>query len=240
MVRTTVATPAVAPERQIDIKSSSTSRTAGNRPSLNLGCECKPLRDHCSLMAGTRFPGAVAGVLLAAGAGRRYGKPKVLVDGFLTAALSALREGGCDDVVLVLGAAQVSPPAGVIAVTAADWETGLSASVRAGLAQAGRLEAEYAVLHVVDTPDVGAPVVSRVLNRALASHSGLARACFGDQPGHPVVIARRHWPGVIDNLTGDRGAGPYLRSRTDVENVDCSDLATGRDWDTPHCGEEPG
>jgi CTP:molybdopterin cytidylyltransferase MocA len=178
-------------------------------------------------------------VLLAAGAGRRYGKPKVLVDEFRTAALSALRDGGCDDVILVLGAAEVTPPEGVIAVTAPDWETGLSASVRAGLAQAGRLEADYAVLHVVDTPDVGAPVVARVLNRALASHSGLARACFGDRPGHPVVIARRHWPGVIANLTGDRGAGAYLRSRSDVEVVDCSDLATGRDWDTPNRGEEP-
>src|SRR3982074_2640315 len=79
------------------------------------------LRDHCSLMSETQFP--VAGVLLAAGAGRRYGSPKVLVDEFLTAALTALRDGGCDDVILALGAAQVAPPAGVVAVTAPDWET---------------------------------------------------------------------------------------------------------------------
>jgi hypothetical protein len=38
---------------------------------------------------------------------------------------------------------------------------------------------------------------------------------------------------VIASLTGDRGAGAYLGSRNDVEIVDCSDLATGRDWDTP-------
>ena len=41
----------------------------------------------------------VAGILLAAGAGRRYGKPKVLVEGWLEAAVGALRGGGCDDVV---------------------------------------------------------------------------------------------------------------------------------------------
>ncbi|MDT5009777.1 MAG: hypothetical protein QOH57_1394 [Mycobacterium sp.] len=185
------------------------------------------------------FPLPVAGVLLAAGAGRRYGMPKVLVDEFLTAALTALRDGGCDDVVLVLGAAQVAAPTGVIAVTAPDWERGLSASVRAGLTHADRLGAEYALLHIVDTPDVGASVVNRVLNRALASRSGLARACFSDRPGHPVVIARRHWPAVIAELTGDHGAGMYLRSRNDVEMVDCGDLATGRDWDTPD-GGEPG
>jgi molybdenum cofactor cytidylyltransferase len=173
----------------------------------------------------------VVGVLLAAGAGRRYGKPKVLVDGWLTAAVTALRDGGCDDVILVLGAAAVPAPPGVTAVIAPDWHTGLSASVRAGLAHADRAGADYAVLHVVDTPDVGPAVVTRVLQRALASRSGLARAYYGDRPGHPAVIARGHWPALIDGLAGDRGAAAYLRAARDVENVDCSDLATGRDHD---------
>lgn len=174
-----------------------------------------------------------AGVLLAAGAGRRYGKPKVLVDGWLDIAVRALHDGGCDDVVVVLGATDVPVPPGTTAVTARDWDEGLSASVRAGLAQADRGRADYAVLHVVDTPDVGADVVARVLQRALTSRAGLARARFGDRPGHPVVIARRHWPGVLAGLTGDHGAGAYLRGRDDVVHVDCSDLATGRDIDEP-------
>ncbi|BBY38041.1 molybdopterin-guanine dinucleotide biosynthesis protein MobA [Mycobacterium mantenii] len=175
----------------------------------------------------------IVGVLLAAGAGRRYGKPKVLVDDWLDIAVRALRDGGCADVILVLGAAEVPAPAGVTTVTASDWSEGLSASVRAGLAQAGHLAAAYAVLHVIDTPDVGPETVARVLNRALRSRSGLARAYFGDQPGHPVVLARPHWPGVLAAMSGDQGAGVYLRSRTDVEKVDCSDLAGGRDLDEP-------
>lgn len=173
----------------------------------------------------------IVGVLLAAGAGRRYGKPKVLVDGWLDIALQALREGGCDDIVLVLGAANVAAPPGVAVVTAHDWDTGLSASVRAGLARAEQMPADYALLHVVDTPDVGAAVVARVIMCALRSGSGLARAYFGDRPGHPVVVARRHWPAVLANLSGDHGAGAYLRSRDDVEQVQCADLATGRDID---------
>lgn len=175
----------------------------------------------------------ITGVLLAAGAGRRYGKPKVLVDGWLDIAVRALRDGGCDDVVLVLGAADVPPPPGVTAVTACDWDQGLSASVRTGLVQAERSQADYAVLHVVDTPDVEADVVARVLQRALTSRAWLARACFGERPGHPVVLARQHWPGVLAGLTGDRGAGAYLGGRDDVEHVECSDLATGRDIDEP-------
>ena len=172
-------------------------------------------------------------MLLAAGAGRRYGKPKVLVEGWLAAALSALTDGGCAQVILVLGAAQVPGPPGVTVVVASDWDQGLSASVRAGLEKAELMDGDYAVLHVIDTPDVGAAVVTRVLGRALSSEAGLARAAFGDRPGHPVVIARRHWPAVLDQLSGDQGAGTFLRHRRDVENVDCAYLATGQDVDEP-------
>jgi len=178
-------------------------------------------------------PPRAVGVLLAAGAGRRYGKPKVLVEGWLEAAVGALRDGGCAEVILVLGAAEVPAPPGVIAITAPDWEEGLSASVRAGLLYAEGTDGDYAVLHVIDTPDVGPAVVTRVLDRALASGDGLARAYFGDRPGHPVVIARRHWPAVLAQISGDRGAGVYLRSRRDVEIVDCADLAGGQDVDEP-------
>lgn len=173
------------------------------------------------------------GVLLAAGAGRRYGKPKVLVDGWLDIAVGALRDGGCADIVLVLGAAEVAAPPGVTAISAPRWQEGLSASLRTGLAQADRMNADYAVLHVIDTPDVGPGVVERVLSRATTAASGLARAYFGDRPGHPVVVARRYWPELLARLSGDHGAGEYLRGRPDVEIVDCSDLAGGQDIDTP-------
>jgi len=79
------------------------------------------------------------GVLLAAGAGRRYGKPKVLVDGWLETAVGALGDGGCAEIVLVLGAADVAVPPGLTAITVPLWHEGLSASVRAGLAQADRM-----------------------------------------------------------------------------------------------------
>jgi CTP:molybdopterin cytidylyltransferase MocA len=157
----------------------------------------------------------------------------VLVDGWLETAVGALRDGGCDDVVLVLGAADVAAPQGVTAITVPDWQQGLSASLRAGLGQADRMDADYAVLHVIDTPDVGPAVVARVLGRALASRSGLARAYFGDVPGHPVVIARQHWPDVLGRISGDQGAAAYLRTRPDVEKVDCSELASGLDVDEP-------
>ena len=177
--------------------------------------------------------GGATGVLLAAGAGSRFGMPKVLArqGEWLCAGVAALHGGGCDDVVVVLGAAIVDVPAPARAVVADDWADGLSASLRAGLSAVQDGSAEYAVLHTVDTPDVGADVVRRVLDAARSSGSGLARACYGDTPGHPVVIGRGHWQELIGGLAGDEGARPFLRARPDVVEVDCADLATGSDID---------
>ncbi|MCV7283118.1 NTP transferase domain-containing protein [Mycolicibacterium flavescens] len=175
---------------------------------------------------------SVAGVLLAAGAGTRFGMPKVLAaEGeWLTTAVDALRGGGCGDVVVVLGAALVDVPPPARSVYAEAWADGLSASLRAGLSE---LDADYAVVHTVDTPDVGAEVVRRVVAAGVASTSGLARARYAGRPGHPVLIARRHWAPLLELAGGDEGARPYLAGRDDVVAVECADLATGRDVDTP-------
>ncbi|MBI3224672.1 MAG: NTP transferase domain-containing protein [Mycolicibacterium cosmeticum] len=169
-----------------------------------------------------------AGVLLAAGAGSRYGMPKVLAEQgrWLNAAVAALDGGGCTDIVVVLGAAVVEVPTPARAVLAEDWRGGISASLRAGIAA---VDADLAVVSLVDTPDVGADAVRRVL--AAASDTGLARAVYAGRPGHPVVIARRFWPDLLAAVHGDTGAGPFLRARTDVVDVECGDLATGADVD---------
>ncbi|WP_166903201.1 NTP transferase domain-containing protein [Mycobacterium sp. DL440] len=174
---------------------------------------------------------AVAGVVLAAGAGSRFGMPKVLAeDGvWLRRAVTALAGGGCDEVIVVLGAAVVDVPAPARAVVAARWADGMSASVREGLAATGN--AEWVVLHTVDTPDVGADVVARVVGAARGSGSGLARARYDGRPGHPVVVARRHLGALAAALDGDQGARAFLAGRDDVVAVECGDLATGLDID---------
>ncbi|WP_342217242.1 NTP transferase domain-containing protein [Nocardia abscessus] len=85
----------------------------------------------------------------------------------------------------------------------------------------------------VDTPDVGADVVARVLAAALAAPSGLARAVFHNTPGHPVVITHKHWNAISGSAAGDSGARAYLTGRNDMVCVTCDDLATGVDRDFP-------
>jgi CTP:molybdopterin cytidylyltransferase MocA len=175
----------------------------------------------------------VGGVVLAAGAGTRYGMPKVLAaDGqWLRSAVSALRDGGCDDVVVVLGAAVVDVPAPARAIVSREWADGMGASLREGISALESAPADYAVLMTVDTPDIGAEIVRRVVAAARASSSGLARAGYGRRPGHPVVIARRYWPELVASAVGDQGGRAFLQGRTDVAWVDCADLATGADID---------
>ncbi|GAA2165484.1 nicotine blue oxidoreductase [Humibacillus xanthopallidus] len=60
----------------------------------------------------------------------------------------------------------------------------------------------------------------------------LRRAAYNGVPGHPALIGRAHWDAVIASAIGDHGARHYFRG-TPHELVECGDLATGRDADTP-------
>ena len=74
-------------------------------------------------------------------------------------------------------------------------------------------------------------LLRRVLAAARTCSSGLVRAGYGRRPGHPVVVARRHWPDLVARAEGDQGGRAFLQQRTDVAWVDCADLATGADID---------
>ncbi|GAA1223356.1 nucleotidyltransferase family protein [Prauserella halophila] len=182
-----------------------------------------------------------AGLLLAAGQGSRFGMPKALAvhrgAALVTRAADVLLEGGCDPVIVVLGArgdeARPLVPAGARAVTADDWAEGMGASLRAGLRALAEAEPPpvAALVHLVDLPDVGAEVVGRM--RAHASTDVVARAAYADAPGHPVLFGRRWWAEIAAQAAGDRGARDWLRARDDVRLVDCGDIGGGRDADTP-------
>ncbi|MFJ6651648.1 NTP transferase domain-containing protein [Microbacterium sp. NPDC091313] len=180
----------------------------------------------------------VSGIVLAAGAGTRYGGPKALAadaagEPWLPRVCAALAAGGCGDVVVVLGAeaerAAALLPRGVRAVIARDWADGLSRSVAAGLAAA--VGADAVLLAPVDVPDLPAAAVARVIAAADADpRNALVRAVYDGRPGHPVLIGATHLDAVRDGLHGDVGAGRYL-SRHGAVALECGDLWDGRDVD---------
>ena len=173
----------------------------------------------------------VHGLLLAAGAGRRYGGPKALVDGWLDHALTALAEGGCAERTVVLGAeaerVRALVPAGVGVVVADDWAEGMGASLRAGLSALA--DSDAVLVTLVDLPDVGADVVRRLVAGA-EDVRALARATYDGRPGHPVLFGRDHLAGAAASAHGDTGAREYLAAH-EAALVECGDLATGYDVD---------
>ncbi|ELP71021.1 NTP transferase domain-containing protein [Streptomyces turgidiscabies] len=191
----------------------------------------------------TEKPDQVAGLLLAAGGGRRLGgRPKALLEHrgslLVERAADALRTAGCTPVHVVLGARAddvrkraVLP--GCVLVDNPEWEQGMGSSLRAGLASLRGTHAGAALVSLVDQPDVGPEAMARVL-AAYTSGESLVAASYGGTRGHPVLFGAAHWTGVAASAVGDRGARDYLRAHEDtITLVECGDVAEPYDIDTP-------
>jgi nicotine blue oxidoreductase len=166
------------------------------------------------------------------------GGPKALVelDGepLVRRALRVLADGGCAPRVVVVGAAADAVcavlPDDVTAVVATDWIEGMGASLRAGLAALPQ-DVDSVLVHLVDLPGVTAVAVARLA--AGAGPASLRRAAYFGRPAHPVVLGRDHWAGVTAVAKGDAGARDYLKGHSALELVECADIATPDDVDTP-------
>lgn len=176
----------------------------------------------------------VAGLVLAAGAGRRYGGPKapVVIDGerLVDRAVRVLAEGGCDPVHVVLGAWQGDVP-GAQTVANPEWPEGMGSSLRAGIAAIeADPDVDRVVVTLVDLPGLTGDAVARLV----AEPARIAQAAYAGERGHPVALGREHFSGVVAVARGDRGARDYLRAHADdVAVVEVGDVALGSDLDRP-------
>jgi len=151
----------------------------------------------------------LCGLVLAAGAGTRFGGPKALAHGpdgpWLAEAVRVLRDGGCGRVVVVLGAAAerarplVPEDPHVHVVLAERWDRGAGESLRTGLAHAS---GDAVVVMLVDLPGTPVSVVRRVLAGGVDAGT-LRRAVYAGRPGHPVVLGRDHWRPLSADLAAD-------------------------------------
>ncbi|WP_399096666.1 NTP transferase domain-containing protein [Streptomyces sp. BBFR2] len=185
----------------------------------------------------------MAGLLLAAGGGRRLGgRPKALLEfrgrPLVEHAVRVLREGGCGPVHLVLGAAacEVRARADLADCTVhtnPDWASGMGSSLRTGLAALTGSGCGAALVALVDQPGIGPEAVARVA----AAYDGpgtLAAAAYGGRRGHPVLFGAERWARIAARAEGDRGARDYLRDHGhELTLVECGDVAAPYDIDTP-------
>ena len=165
-------------------------------------------------------------LILAAGAGRRFGGPKQLAELDGRPLLRHVLDLAAPyDPLVVLGAhadeilatVDIGPH-----LVVDDWEHGQSASLKAGVAELG--DADRILVLLGDQPWITRAVIESVL-----AQPGCARATYDGVPGHPVVLDR---PVIerVPSLAGDEGARSLL---ADCTLVEAAHLADPRDVDTP-------
>ncbi|WAH95717.1 nicotine blue oxidoreductase [Arthrobacter sp. MMS18-M83] len=191
-----------------------------------------------------------AGVLLAGGAGTRLGLgPKALLPfrgrTLVELLAKALLDGGCHEVVVVLGAGaeevrRTTDLDGYLVVDNPEWASGMASSFRTGIAAAAH--GHNVLVALVDQPGLTPGVVARLLaahRPGRVTAAGYAEdAINGSAPaklrrGHPLIIDAALRAEAAESAVGDAGARRFLKAHPGlVDVVDCSDLADGTDVDT--------
>jgi CTP:molybdopterin cytidylyltransferase MocA len=178
----------------------------------------------------------IAGLVLAAGAGVRFGEDesKLLASLGGRPVLEWSVRAQCavseiERIVVVLGARADAVLASDIdfdraeTVVCAEWADGQSSSLRCGLAVLR--EAERVIVTLGDAPLVTPEVVALFVAQA-----GGTRAVYEGRPGHPVVLGREQMTELLSGARGDSGARDLLRGGPTIE---VGHLCSGRDIDTP-------
>lgn len=160
--------------------------------------------------------------MLAAGSSSRMGQPKQLLPVGGRALLEGVVAHACasrmDEVVVVLGANADAILAAVDLgrarpVLNPDHATGLSSSLRAGLAALGP-DVGRAVVILGDQPAISAALLDELLDRQAGSGLPAAALSFGGLLHPPVVLARELWDG-LKALEGDVGCRALIRAHPD-------------------------
>jgi nicotine blue oxidoreductase len=175
----------------------------------------------------------IAGLVLAAGAGRRLGQPKaeLLLGGvrLIDRAVGTLQAGGCQQVFAVVRSPDVRL-ADATAVVNPAADDGMSSSLRAGLAALPD-DTEAVVLTLVDLPDVSSGEVRAMIGwyRNAASIVVVRRAGLRS---HPVLVARRWFTAFASAAHDDQGGRAFFNAHLDdVDFLDFPDPIS--DIDTP-------
>ena len=183
----------------------------------------------------------IAGLVLAAGAGKRFGATKQLADfdgrPLLEHSVAAMSQAGLDRLIVVLGSRADDVLAGVNLhgaepVVCARWGEGQAASLACGLSsltEQANGDLQAVVVALGDQPGLATDAVHRVV--AARGDKPAVRATYDGRPGHPVVLERTLLAKLRD-ATGDAGARGVLR-RAGTTEVPCDDLGGGADVDTP-------
>jgi CTP:molybdopterin cytidylyltransferase MocA len=176
---------------------------------------------------------AVTGIVLAAGAGRRLGRPKadVVLGGqrLVDRAVRTLLAGGCAEVIAVLRPGQAAA-VGARTVVNPEPDRGMGSSLRCALDEL-RPESAACVVLLADLVGVQPSEVAAVIQR-YRTGAGIVAVRRAGARSHPVLISRPWYSELTAAATGDQGGREFfVRHQADTEFLDYPDAI--RDIDTP-------
>ena len=192
-----------------------------------------------------RTRGAVSAVLTAAGLSSRMGRPKPLLawrgETLVESQIRALREGGADEVVAVLGhrADEIAPyveAAGARAVVNPRYRDGRASSIKAGLSAVSESAAHILTLGV-DQPRT-ASIISSVVESHLSSDALITSPRICGRGGHPLIFSARLLPElrrISERRQGLREV--FERHRAEINAVRLNDPMARLDLNTPDAYE---
>ena len=179
-------------------------------------------------------------LILAAGAGQRFGGGKLTADLGGAPVIRRVAERvlavGFAEVIAITGADEANirralAGADLSVSHAPDWAEGIAASLRAGM---GALDPQIqgACVFLGDMPLVPVGLCADLV--VAAQQAGYAaRVRFEGKPGHPVAFTRAAFADLMA-LSGDAGATALLKARPDaVGYLDTADKGVLLDIDTP-------
>lgn len=164
----------------------------------------------------------VSGLVLAAGASTRMGRPKQLLPfgstTLLGRVLSQAKAAALDEVVVVIGAAAADVRrqvdfAGAKLVENADFGEGCSSSYRTGISALDP-RAEAVTVLLGDQPGVEGAVIDIVIDAWRRRPSEIALASYRGRHGHPIVFAYALFQ-QLAALRGDKAAWKIVDARPD-------------------------
>ena len=174
-------------------------------------------------------------VVLAAGAGTRFGEPKagaLVREGvrFLDAVCEVAHWTGADPSIAVVPPGVVAPP-GVRSVVNANAAGEQVASLRLGLAQLTNTPVDGALVWPVDHPFVRGESVLAVLDAAWRTGAPIVLPVHDGRRGHPVWFARDTWRELMTVPSGGARAVVHAYGAR-VTEVPVLDVGVLRDVDT--------
>jgi CTP:molybdopterin cytidylyltransferase MocA len=175
-------------------------------------------------------------VILAAGAGTRFGGPKaaaILPSGmrFIDAVARAAHDAGAAPIIAVMHP-RVSPPPGVRVVVNPDPASEQITSLRLGLAQLLNTAVRGACIWPVDHPHVRSETVFALLAEARRNAALIARPSYEGKHGHPVYFSRQLWRDLVtETSVGARSV--VHRYASEVLDVVVADAGVIRNVDHP-------